>query len=317
MKIKKLLILVPLILGSLVAIGIIGLWGISMPVRSLPEPTGPYGVGTISYDFVDSARNEHYAEDGGNKTPRRIRLQLWYPAVKQELKGRPEPWMPDGIRQVRGVVKTHRYPVFIWDQTIFMRSNSYPLAEPAAYAVGDQVEDQVEDQVDSLPDFSGFPVILISHGWQGYRGLHSDAAEELASYGYIVAAADHTYGAAAVLFDDGTLIRASSRVLPGRQETDRFLEYAWTLVNTFSDDNKAILKHLRTIDNGNPEQGPAFLEQLQGLLDLDRIGLVGHSTGGGAMVDLVLDSQNSQNSHRSQTTLCCHCLLPLNNPSRP
>ncbi|MCF7943710.1 MAG: hypothetical protein K9L21_04700, partial [Spirochaetia bacterium] len=59
---------------------------------------------------------------------------------------------------------------------------------------------------------------------------------------------------------------------------------------------------LQAVDNGNPDQGPAFLEQLQGLLDLNRIGLVGHSTGGGAMVDLVLDSQNSQKSQNSDNT---------------
>lgn len=42
------------------------LWGIAMPVRDLPEPTGPYSVGTVSYDLVDTERRDPYRSPGSS-----------------------------------------------------------------------------------------------------------------------------------------------------------------------------------------------------------------------------------------------------------
>jgi dienelactone hydrolase len=133
------------------------------------------------------------------------------------------------------------------------------------------------------------PVILISHGWQGYRDLHTDLAEELASRGYLVAAADHTYGAAAVVFDDGQIISSEPRILPRREESNRFLDHASRLVTTFAEDNRFILDHLDLVNRGKSSQGPPELARFDGRVDMERIGVAGHSTGGGAMVQLALD----------------------------
>jgi hypothetical protein len=262
------------VIAVLAALAIIMLWAVAMPPRNLPEPTGPYAVGTISYDLVQSDRPDPYAEAVGDPPGvRTIRLQLWYPASPGAVAGaRPQPWMPDGIRQVRGIVGTHGFPGFIWNHTPLMRSNSYKAVAPAEITAGE-----------------GWPVILFSHGWEGYRGLHADIAEELASHGYLVAVPDHTYGAAATLLDDGRLLQSSKAVLPNREDVSNFAEYASRLVQTFADDNKFILSHMIQVQAGNTDQGPPELNALAGRLDLERIGLAGHSTGGGAMVQTVID----------------------------
>ncbi len=236
-------------------IAVVALWGIAMPIRHLPEPTGPHRVGTISLDLTDDSRIESYslADDPGQ---RRIRAQIWYPT--EDASGRRQAWMPDGRAHIRSIVEANGFPRFIWDHTVFMRSNSYEGA-PILQA-----------------DDDGFPLVLISHGWTGYRGLHTDVAEDLASHGFVVVAAEHTYGAAAVRFDDGTIIQASARILPSRAETPDFLDYANRLVTTFAADNRFLLATLPDI--------PGIGDRI----DFDRTGLVGHSTGGGAMVDLVL-----------------------------
>jgi len=231
-------------------------------------------VGTVSYDLTDFARPDPYAQVLGNPPgPRALRVQLWYPAEDIDPGARPLPWMVDGLRQVQAIVDTHGFPSFIWNHTVLMNSNSY--------AVGPDLE--------LLGAQGPWPVVLISHGWEGYRGLHADLAEELASHGYLVAALEHTYGAAATLLDDGRLRQSSPVVLPARGSSDQFPVLATRLVQTFADDNRFLLQHLTSVQEGRADQGPSVLGQLAGTMDLSQVGLVGHSTGGGAMVRLVLD----------------------------
>jgi dienelactone hydrolase len=293
---------------AILTIAIVVLWGIAMPVRDLPDPTGPHAVGTVSYDLVDIQRHDPY-RIAGSPAPesRTIRLQLWYPAAPSAT-ARPEPWMPDGPDHTRAIVRSHGFPFFIWEHTRWMDSNSYrnaPAAGPSHY-----------------------PVVIIVHGWEGYRGLHADIAEDLASHGYLVAAADHSYGAAATRLSDGTLLRSREDVLPKRNTTDRFVEYANELVETFSRDIGSIHRHLedlsagRTIQvvrgdstGGDPsaetpvgigsvstaerEAALAAVVQLEGRIDLDRLALVGHSTGGGAAVHYALEHGSGVARHHT------------------
>jgi hypothetical protein len=271
MKAKKVLIIALSVGVGLAALAVIILWGVAMPPRNLPEPSGPFAIGTISYDLIDFDREDPYAVVSGEiPGPRHIRLQLWYPADPESITGRAEPWMVDGISHIHAIIQTHGFPSFIWNHTPLMKSHSYADAAPAESA-------------------DGWPLIIISHGWKGYRGLHADVAEELASHGYVVAAAEHSYGAAAVVLDDGRVLRSSPAVLPERDGSPEFAGKATRLVQTFADDDRFILQHLSRIADGSYEQGPSRLDSLNGKIDIDRVGLAGHSTGGGAMVRLVMD----------------------------
>lgn len=270
----------------LVAVPVV-LWGVAMPVRDLPEPTGPHPVGTVSYDLVDTARQDPYRVSGSSAPESRtVRLQLWYPAEAPSDGSRPEPWMPDGPEHTRAIVRGHGFPFFVWEHTRWMMSNSVRGAAPGGP--------------------SRYPPAIIVHGWEGYRGLHADVAEELASHGFLVAAADHSYGAAATRLADGTILRSREDVLPPRESTDRFAEYAAKLVETFSADISLIRRHLRDLDQGSNSEvdvetnrarvgsgaGEAdrrVLEELAGRIDADRLALVGHSTGGGAAVHHTLE----------------------------
>ncbi|MFO8044036.1 MAG: hypothetical protein R6U25_12610 [Alkalispirochaeta sp.] len=266
------------------------LWGIAMPVRDLPEPTGPYTVGTVSYDLVDSSRPDPYRLPGSSAPESRtVRLQLWYPAAPSfaaraeagttDRAEDPAPWMADGPKHTRAIVRSHGFPFFIWEHTRWMDSNSYravPAAGPSSY-----------------------PVAIIVHGWEGYRGLHADIAEELASHGYLVAAANHSYGAAATRLSDGTLLYSRDDVLPERDSTDHFARSATELVETFSRDIGTIREHLADIAGGGAHIGSApaeeeravgaALAQLESRIDLEQLVLVGHSTGGGAAVHHTLE----------------------------
>ena len=121
-------------------------------------------------------------------------------------------------------------------------------------------------------------MVIISHGWRGFRNLHTDFAEELASQGFFVVSIDHTYGSVATVFSDDDVAYLNLDALPERETTPNFLEYANDLVNTYAYDVIATIDYLEIINNSNYD----------GLLDLSKIGLLGHSTGGGGDVTAAL-----------------------------
>ena len=48
-----------------------------------------------------------------------------------------------------------------------------------------------------------YPILLFSHGFNGFRNQNTFQVEELASQGYIVLSIDHTFDAAATVFPGG------------------------------------------------------------------------------------------------------------------
>ena len=70
------------------------------------------------------------------------------------------------------------------------------------------------------PDADNLPLIVFSHGLGGMKTQNSIQAEELASRGYVVIAADHAFDAFLTLFDDGTTAdyRSSGRGITTEEE---------------------------------------------------------------------------------------------------
>ncbi|WP_051153527.1 hypothetical protein [Ruminiclostridium papyrosolvens] len=52
-----------------------------MPLFELQEPTGPYKVGTTTYDWTDTSRLEEKCNGGDSK--RELMVQVWYPAENE------------------------------------------------------------------------------------------------------------------------------------------------------------------------------------------------------------------------------------------
>ncbi len=125
-------------------------------------------------------------------TPRRIMVQVWYPAEADDG-AEPGPWTDDF--DVIGPAMSRRlgFPGFFLSHTRYSRSHSF----------------------EDAPPLSGlFPLVIYSHGWTGFRGIAVNQAESLASHGYIVVAADHTYGAVITRFRDGTIAGFDPVALP-------------------------------------------------------------------------------------------------------
>lgn len=242
---------------SIFLIAVSSLLAFIFPIYELPVPSGDYLIGTESFVIEDENRLEIYSD----VQYRKIKIQLWYPT--QEVDGYvQEPWIADGSEVVRSLSRDMNLPGFVLDHTINVMSNSF-------------IEAPLSD------DFDSYPVIVISHGWRGFRSLHTDYAEELASNGYIVVGIEHTYGSVATVFDKDDIAYLNLDALPERDSNDDFITDANKLVSTYADDITTTINYLEVLNDNSTK--------FKGTLELSKIGLIGHSTGGGAGVAVALN----------------------------
>ncbi len=242
-------ILVILLIASFIPILI-------FPIYDIPKPTGKQFVGTKTYDVIDEARLEKY-NDFAEK--RKFRVQIYYPTdYIEDLEV--ANWLYDGIEVARGMSKDSYLPYFTFDHLANIKSNCY-------------IEAPLSAKVEK------YPVVIISHGWSSIRNMHQDFAEELASRGYIVVSIDHAYGAVATVFEDGKLASINYDALPAHSMN--FLEKGNQLVGTYADDISRTIQFISELNNDGDDM-------FAGKLDEEKIGLLGHSTGGGAGVKKAL-----------------------------
>lgn len=208
----------------------------ALPLRPLPAPTGPFLVGTRTAT-VPANRNgaPHHTE--------RLPVQVWYPT---EADGPAATLLADPLGFARAVAT--RYPVHssVLTHLRWVRGNAV---------------------VDAPPLRAPFPVVVLVHGWKGFRAIHADLAEQLASEGNVVVAADHVGGALAAQFPGGGTVPLEPSLLPPADHP-AYWTSAERLVHTFAGDVTAVLDAL-----------PSLWEQRRG-----DVTLVAHSTGGGAAV---------------------------------
>lgn len=247
------------VLGA-VGLGFAAALPVILPVPEVPTPSGPEAIGTMTVDLVDRSRNEQYGDSPGG--PREFVAQVWYPARADEAE-EPVVWNEDWEVVAPAISRNMGFPSWFLNHTRYSLSHARP----------------------SLPIADGtFPVVIFSHGWQGVRTITLNQVEHLVSNGYIVIAPDHTYGAAATVLGDGEVLLEDPDALPDPEEvtTDVYQQSATDLVATFAADLVTILDELESGENGS------FLDIVDSV-DLNRIGIYGHSAGGGAAIKTCLE----------------------------
>ena len=118
-----------------------------------------------------------------------------------------------------------------------------------------------------------YPILIFSHGFGGLPELDTVKAEELASHGYVVVAINHTYDSLINILPDGRVI-SSSPIFQAANEPE-FIELIGQSATIRAEDAQFVLDELEKIDAGNDPTG-LFVQKL----DLDRVGVYGHSLGG-------------------------------------
>jgi len=225
-----------------------------LPIPKIAEPSGPFEVGTIIHEFKDTARKELYS---GKDEPRSFMVQVWYPA-KFTSTAKHAPWMSEPKIYAPAIACFLDLPSFFLDHLGLSVSPAYldvPLAET------------------NQP----YPVILFSHGWNGFNAQNTGQAIELASHGYVVISTQHTYGAVVTVFPDGTVTLNNPKALPENADDPNYEVVARKLVNQWAGDMAFVLDQFQGFEE---DSGSPYFKKL----DMERIGVYGHSTGGGAAI---------------------------------
>jgi len=124
------------------------------------------------------------------------------------------------------------------------------------------------------------PVLVFSHGLVGLRMQNSSALQELASWGYVVVALDHTDASAVTVFPDGEArsfdmgrfdITYIDDAQYAREINDK-------LFPVWVDDQRFVYDTLEIWMTDDP--------LLRGRLDLTQIGSLGHSFGGATALEV-------------------------------
>jgi predicted dienelactone hydrolase len=254
---------------------------------ALPEPTGPFGVGTERFSFVDSTRPETFTPEPGDF--REVAFRVWYPAPKTPCKTR-VPYMEKAEERRRMLPEGSPVPAGFFDVLGHWMSNSCYDA-----VLSDEV--------------AAFPIVLYSHATGAGMDASTVLMEELASHGYVAVSVGHALETSHFVRADGSL-----RVFPldTPELRARGMERVATAdlqrrLNETADPDE-LRELVRTIGNARPktmeslhiwvEDISSVIDRLErmnaegrfrGRLDLDRIGVVGHSFGGTAAGQACLD----------------------------
>jgi len=235
----------------------------------VPDPypiTGPYQVGTREIHLIDPSRNEIYGTDPA--APREFMAQIWYPA-KPSSANQQAQWMPAIQFAGPAIADKLDLPAFTLGHLKYVLANAYLEAEP-------------------IKDGSTFPVLIFSHGWEGFKEQNIHQVEELASHGYVVIGISHTYGSVLTVFPDGRQFPTNQNALPDGVSDEAYDLASNLVIQQWAGDIIWTLDELESMDH---ESGDWFLS---GIVDLGRVGVFGHSTGGGAAVEFCLVDERCQ-----------------------
>jgi hypothetical protein len=246
---------------------------------TLPAPTGPYQIGTVSLHLVDHARQDPWSS---TPHPRELMVNVWYPA--RDAGPWPlAPWMPPGAL---AYFRTEL------EEFLSFSPDTPPDQPPSGTPVSlDGVDFPTTHARQGAPvarSARPYPAVLFSPGYSFDREMGTTLVEDLASHGYVVVTMSHTYEAWEVEFPGG-------RVERGRHDPDNDLTRdPYDAVRIRLADTRFVLDQLAALGAGhNPDAERRPLPAgLRHCLDLARIGVFGHSLGGAlAAHSIALDNR--------------------------
>lgn len=264
----------------------------TFPVFKLPQPDGPFKVGS-SYDlFIDNSRAELSTPDTSDF--REVAVQVWYPAIAS-AKGPIKYW--ENAKKKSEIITKFwgGLPSFLFSHFSLVETHSFLNAE--------------------IPEIEkSFPVLIFNHGSLGLPSLHTVLMEELASHGYIVFSIGHADYTPFFIMPDGQIkafdpdnIHLNQKMSENEDQevkaiADRLMQSndskeQMELLGKFLDLNPKHQESIRwwaddisftidKLDEINADQG-FFHEKL----DLNRLGVLGVSFGGAASIQVCIQDE--------------------------
>ncbi len=219
-------------------------------VATLPTTTGAYQVGTDTFDWVDTSREDLLTADPHDH--RELMVQAWYPIDSGTGKAT-ETYIPATAQGIEKMM------------------SSMALGKP--FADINQLNTQAFKNSVLSSKESKYPIVLFSHGLGCGSWNYQWLTRELASQGFIVFSIEHTHFSFGTEFDDGRFVPITPQFLtgiPNLKEMDDAINQVWVK------DIQFVIRQLDTLNKSDQEHH--FMNRL----DLNKIAAVGHSFGGAA-----------------------------------
>lgn len=229
---------------------------------TLPTPTGPFAVGRTTYVWRDAAHADLMAPQPGTK--RELLAWIWYPATPQQPSQTIDDYLPlpwrTALQRQNGPVITQ----FVTRDLSRVHAHSIRNAEVS-------------------PEQRSYPVVFMRPGAAALTTQYTILAEDLASHGYVVVGFDAPYRSMIAVFPDGRVIARAPQnnveLVSALQQVQRGTK----LVQAWSADMGFALNQLERLNSSDPSG--RFL----GRLDLQRVGVFGHSLGGATALQFCHD----------------------------
>jgi predicted dienelactone hydrolase len=256
------------------------------PHFELPEPTGPYAVGTSEIYLVDKDRPETFTSDPGDH--REISVRVWYPA-ETPVTGDPIRYGEHAKEIGRILTRGTWIPPFIFDSQVLITANAY---REAGLPAGER----------------RFPVVIFSHAYWAGVSQSTVLMEELASHGYVVLSVAHAYETPFFITRDGGIRAFDPRNAEFRlrgEERARALDLQRRMVNTHDEEKiEALFREIATTRPKMVESLKIWTADISFVMDrleamnrgdgffggrlTDSIGVMGHSFGGATAHEVCL-----------------------------
>ncbi|NMM47718.1 alpha/beta hydrolase family protein [Marinigracilibium pacificum] len=245
-----------------------------LPVFSLPEPQGKYNVGT-ELVYLKTDKNEYITKDPNDK--RELLVKIWYPSDADVSSLEGESYIDQGSRA--GFAMKYGLP-------------------PTALNYLDYVKTYVYQDIPVANQ--KFPVLIFSHGYGSKATGYYALLTELASHGYIIINMNHTYESLGVTLPNGNIkyfdYDYQGEISSGSMEVIEPIITAFKSDLTFEHRHPIVRKAVKEYFEGDIQD--RWVEDmtytldlldswnneglLKGKLDLNKIGVIGHSVGGGS-----------------------------------
>lgn len=237
------------------------LWREHKTEITLPAPTGHFAVGRTTYAWVNNTQMDELAPSSGAK--REVLVWIWYPSAAATsaapVEYLPAPWRL-ALAQHSGVLMSQ----------FFTRD----LSLVRAHSTSDP-----EVSSEQRP----YPVVIMRAGGGALTTDFTTLAEDLASHGYIVVGFDAPYRTFVVVLPDNRIVIRPATNDPENLQADQANRLINRLLPMWTSDTKFVVSQLEQLNAADPSG------KFTGRLDMQRLGMFGHSFGGATALQFCHD----------------------------
>jgi len=219
---------------------------------TLPAPTGHFAVGRTTYAWVNNAEKDELAPSPG--AAREVLVWIWYPSVAV-TSAAPAEYLPSAWR-------------------LALAQHSGALMSQFLTRDLSLVQAHGTSNPDVSSEQRSYPVVIMRPGGGALTTDFTTLAEDLASHGYIVVGFDAPYRTFVVVLPDGRVVIRPPRNDPEDMEAGQANRLINRLLPMWTSDTKFVVSQLERLNAADPSG------KFTGRLDMQRLGMFGHSFGG-------------------------------------